>query len=162
MSNAGRPGARREGAAEGVLSARAGFWLSLVLAVLLGALSGLVMLPAAQHLRSLQDGRRAQATLLTNGPCMTGSCTVSFVAGGRTVVAALPMGSGGRYSDAGTLLDVRYRADDPQVVAREEDVSGGGAAVLAVVSGAAALLFAAVSAWSAVIVRRQRRAEPVR
>ncbi|MFD3535595.1 DUF3592 domain-containing protein [Streptomyces sp. NPDC058664] len=141
---------------------RASLWLSLSFALLLGALSGLVMLPAAQHLRSLHNGQRAEATLETSGPCMTGGCKVSFEAEGRTVVAGLPVGSGGRSSRIGTRLDVRHQADDPQVVAREEDVSGGGAAVLAVVSGAAALLFAVLSVWSAVFMRRQRRAEPVR
>ncbi|MFD3568882.1 hypothetical protein, partial [Streptomyces sp. NPDC058667] len=145
---------------EGALGVRAGFYLSVVLALLLSALAGLVAHPAAQHLRSLRDGERAQATLTTNGPCMAGGCTVSFEVGGRIVEAELPVGSGGRYSSAGTRMDVRYRADDPRVVAREEDLGGGGMAVLAAMSGAAALLFAALSAWSAVTVLRQRRARP--
>jgi hypothetical protein len=130
----------------------------LVLALLLGALSALVMFPAAQHLRSLQDGERARATLSTGGSCMAGHCQVEFEAGGRAVVADLPVGSGGGKSSVGTPLTVRYQADDPHVVAREEDVDGGGAAVLAVVSGAGALLFLTVSVGAAIVVARQRRA----
>ncbi|MFC0496896.1 DUF3592 domain-containing protein [Streptomyces mutabilis] len=131
---------------------------SLVLALLLGALSTLVMLPAAQHLRSLQDGERARATLHTSGSCMMGHCQVKFEADGRTVVADLPVGSGGGKSSVGTSLAVRYQANDPHVVAREDDVGGGGAAVLAVMSGGGALLFLMLSVVAAVSVVRQRRA----
>lgn len=133
--------------------------MSLVLALLLGVLSVLVMFPAAQHLRSLQDGERAQATLHTSGACMAGQCQVKFKADGRTVMADLPVGSGGGKNSVGTRLIVRYQADDPQVVAREEDVGGGGAALLAVMSGGAALLFLAVSVVAAIFVARQRRSD---
>ncbi|MGW0824943.1 hypothetical protein [Streptomyces sp. NPDC002845] len=133
--------------------------MSLVLALLLGALSVLVMLPAAQHLRSLQDGERAHATLHTSGACMAGQCQVKFEADGRTVVADLPVGSGGGKSSVGARLTVRYQADDPQVVAREEDVGGGGAAVLAVMSGGFALLFLVMSVVAAIFVARQRRTD---
>lgn len=132
--------------------------MSLVFALLLGALSALVMLPAAQHLRSLQDGERARATLHTGGACMAGHCRVEFEAGGRTVVADLPVGSGGGKTSAGTPLTVRYLAGDPRVVAREQDVGGGGAAVLAVMSGAGALFFLVLSAVAGVYLVRQRRA----
>ncbi|QOV37727.1 hypothetical protein IM697_04705 [Streptomyces ferrugineus] len=133
--------------------------MSLVLALLLGALSALVMLPAAQHLRSLEDGERAYATLHEGGACMAGRCQVKFVAHGRTVVADLPVGSGGGKSPVGARLPIRYEADDPQVVAREEDVGGGGAAALAVISGAGALLFLVMSVVSAILMARRRRAD---
>ncbi|MET7293166.1 DUF3592 domain-containing protein [Streptomyces griseoloalbus] len=129
-----------------------------MIALLLGALSALLMFPAAQHLRSLRDGERAHATLHTSGACMAGHCQVEFEAGGRTVVADLPVGSGGGKSSVGTRLTVRYQADDPQVVAREEDVGGGGAAMLAVMSGGFALLFLMMSVGAAIFVARQRRA----
>ncbi|WP_406360169.1 hypothetical protein OH782_28855 [Streptomyces sp. NBC_01544] len=96
------------------------------LALLLGTLSVLVMLPAAQHLRSFQDGERAPATLHTSGSCMLGRCQVTFEAGGRTVVADLPVGSGGGKSSVGTPMIVRYQADDPQVAVREDDVGAAG------------------------------------
>ncbi|MEI7033690.1 hypothetical protein V9U70_22965 [Streptomyces pratensis] len=133
--------------------------MSLVLGLLLGALSTLVMFPAAQHLRSLEDGERAQAVLHTSGACMAGQCEVAFEAGGRSVVADLPVGSGGGRHSVGARLTVRHQADDPQVVAREEDVGGGGAAVLAVMSGVAALLFLLVAIVAAIFVARQRRAD---
>ncbi|MGW6850304.1 hypothetical protein ACWGCK_16280 [Streptomyces virginiae] len=79
----GVDGGRRSGS-------RTALAVPLVLALLLGALSVLVLLPAAQHLRSLRDGERA---------------------------------------------------DDPRVVAREEDLGGGAAAVGAVTAGGAALFF---------------------
>ncbi|MFI7346347.1 hypothetical protein ACIBSR_08765 [Streptomyces sp. NPDC049936] len=154
VSNVGATGARRWHGSPRPLTSSL---VSLVLALLLGALSALVMLPAAQHLRSLQDGVRARATLHTDGACMAGKCRVEFEAGGRTVVADLPVGSGGGKSSAGSSLTVRYRADDPHVVARETDVGGGGAAVLAVMSGGFALLFLGLSAVAAVFVARQRR-----
>ncbi|GHA91679.1 hypothetical protein GCM10010392_17570 [Streptomyces clavifer] len=132
-----------------------------MLALLLGALSALVMVPAAQHLRSLADGERARGTLHTRGACMAGQCQVRFEAAGRTVVADLPTGSGGGKDSVGTRLTVRYQADDPQVVAREEDVGGGGAALLAVMSGVSALLFLVVSVVAAVFVARQRRSDSV-
>ncbi|MFD3751529.1 hypothetical protein ACFWVT_15050 [Streptomyces cyaneofuscatus] len=130
-----------------------------MLGLLLGALSLLVMLPAAQHLRSLQDGERAQATLHTAGSCMAGHCQVKFEADGRTVIADLPVGSGGGKQSAGAALAVRYQADDPQVAAREEDVGGGGAAVLAALSGGAALLFLTAAAVAAIFLARQPRSE---
>lgn len=155
ISNAGASSAHQQNGSSGP---RASLLGSLVLALLLGALSALVMLPAAQHLRSLQDGERARATLHTSGSCMAGHCRVRFEADGRTVVANLPVGSGGGKRSVGSPLTVRYQADDPQVVAREDDVGGGGAAVLAVMSGGAALLFLMLSVVAAVFVVRQRRA----
>ncbi|MGW5184431.1 hypothetical protein ACWEQB_19510 [Streptomyces cyaneofuscatus] len=133
--------------------------MSLALGLLLGALSLLVMLPAAQHLRSLQGGERAQATLHTAGSCMAGHCQVKFEAGGRTVIADLPVGSGGGKQSVGASLAVRYQADDPRVVAREEDVGGGGAAVLTALSGGAALLFLTVAAVAAIFLARRPRSE---
>lgn len=130
----------------------------MVLALLLGALSLLVMVPADRHLRSLQDGKRADATLVTRGSCMVGGCQVEFEADGRTVVADLPVGSGGGKSSAGTRLTIRYEADDPRVVAREDDVHGGGAAVLAVMSGGGALLFLVLSVTMGILWARQRQA----
>ncbi|WP_343243071.1 hypothetical protein [Streptomyces sp. SID12501] len=130
-----------------------------MLALLLGGCSALVMYPAAQHLRSLQDGERAHATLHTSGSCVIGQCQVRFEAGGRTVVADLPVGSGGGKDSAGTPLTVRYQADDPQVVAREEDVDGGGAAVGLVMSGAGALLFLVIAVVVAIGMARQRRTD---
>ncbi|MFF8378097.1 hypothetical protein ACF07V_18440 [Streptomyces sp. NPDC015661] len=139
------------------MTARQGLIVAVVLAPLLGGLSLLVMLPAAQHLRSLRDGVRAEATLRTPGTCFLGSCRVAFEAGGRTVVADLPVGSGAGRSEAGTPLTVRYRADAPQVVAAEDDVHGGGAALLALLSGGAALLPPALAMWGMFIEARRRR-----
>ncbi|MEV0219310.1 DUF3592 domain-containing protein [Streptomyces sp. NPDC050704] len=164
MSNAGDSGdssARRPSTAEGGLRPRTSALILLVLALLVGALSVLVMLPAARHLRSLQDDERAQATLHTSGSCMLGQCQVRFEADGRTVVADLPVGSGGGKDSVGTRLTVRYQADDPQVVTREEDVGGGGAAAMAVLSGGAALLFLVLSVVAAVFAARQRRTDSV-
>lgn len=158
-TNAGAPGADRRKPSATTLGPRASLVMSLVLGLLLGTLSLLVMLPAAQHLRSLQDGERAQATLHTAGSCMAGHCQVKFEAGGRTVIAELPVGSGGGKQSVGASLAVRYQADDPQVAAREEDVGGGGAAVLAALSGGAALLFLTVAAVAAVFLARQRGSE---
>ncbi|MGW0903206.1 hypothetical protein [Streptomyces sp. NPDC002853] len=132
--------------------------MSLVIAVLLGALSGLVMFPAALHLRSLQDGERAPATLLRSGSCMAGHCEVTFEVNGRSVVASLPVGSGGGKDSVGTEWTVRYQANDPLTVAREEDVGGGGALLLAVMSGAFALLFFAAAGSMALYLARRRRA----
>ncbi|MFJ5275123.1 hypothetical protein [Streptomyces parvulus] len=154
MANAGT---RRARAWDGGPGPRTSVLVSLVLALLLGSLSALVMLPAAQHLRSLRDGERARATLHTDGACMAGKCRVEFEAEGRTVVADLPVGSGGGKTSAGSSLTVRYRADDPHVVAREADVAGGGAAVLAAVSGGFALLFLVASIVAAVFVARRRQ-----
>lgn len=157
MSNADTSSVYQQNMAPGTLGPRTALLMSLVLALLLGALSVLVMLPAAQHLRSLQDGERAHATLHMSGACMAGNCQVNFEADGRTVVADLPVGSGGGKSSVGTRLTVRYQADDPQVVAREEDVGGGGAAVLAVMSGGGALLFLMLSVVATIYMVRQRR-----
>ncbi|MFB7651290.1 MULTISPECIES: DUF3592 domain-containing protein [unclassified Streptomyces] len=157
LANTGASSGHRR---NGALGPRASFLVPLVLALLLGALSALVMLPAAQHLRSLQDGVRARATLHTSGACMAGNCRVEFEADGQNVVADLPVGSGGGKSSAGSSLTVRYQADDPHVVAREADVGGGGAAVLAAVSGGGALFFLVISVVAAVFVARQRRRQP--
>lgn len=158
-SNAGVSGAHQQNTPTGGSAPRTALLASLVVALLLGALSGLVMFPATQHLRSLQDGERAQATLHTSGACMAGHCRVEFEAAGRTVVADLPVGSGGGRSSVGARLAVRYLADDPQVVAREEDVGGGGAALLMVMAGGGSLLFLALSVVAAISMTRQRRTE---
>ncbi|MFJ2937154.1 DUF3592 domain-containing protein [Streptomyces sp. NPDC087219] len=144
-----------------VLGPRVAVVFALVLTLLLAALSGLVMHPAAQHLRSLQDGRQAEATLVAAGSgCFLGGCEVRFEAEGRTVVANLPVGSGHGENVAGERLTVRYREDDPQVVASQDDVGGGGPAVATVMFGAGAVLFLLVFVWSAVHLARQRRAVP--
>ncbi|MCC9740981.1 hypothetical protein [Streptomyces sp. MNU89] len=135
--------------------------LMLGFALLSGAFSVLVMLPAAQHLRSFQDGEQTSATLHTEGSCMIGQCKVEFRAGGRTVVADLPVGSGGGKSSVGARMTVRYHVNDPRVAVRDGDVGGGGAAVLAVMSGGTALLFLVMSAVAPVYALRQRRADPV-
>ncbi len=139
------------------LGPRASLLMSLAFALLLGALSALVMFPAAQHLRSLQDGERARATLHTAGACMTGQCKVTFEADGQTVVADLPVGSGGGKSSVGAAVDVRYQADDPRVVARTQDTGGGGAALLAWLTAGAAVFFLALSGAAAIFLARQRR-----
>lgn len=113
--------------------------------------------PAAQHLRSFQDGEQSPATLHTAGSCMLGQCQVELKADGRTVVANLPVGSGGGKNSAGTRMTVRYHEDDPQVAVREDDVGGGGAAVLAVLSGGAVLFFLLLSVVALVYALRQRR-----
>ncbi len=159
-SNVGTSSVYQRNMAPNTLGTRTALLMSLVLALLLGALSALVMFPAAQHLRSLQDGERASATLHRNGSCMIGHCQVKFEADGRTVVADLPTGSSGGKSSVGAQMIVRYQTDDPQVAAREDDVGGGGAAVLAVMSGGSALLFLVLSAVGAVYVVRQRRQDP--
>lgn len=156
-TNAGTADAHKQTPGGETLGPRASLVMSLVLGLLLGALSGLVMVPAAQHLRSLQGGERAQATLHTAGSCMAGQCRVEFEADGRTVIADLPVGSGGGKQSAGARLVVRYQADDPRTVAREADVGGGGAVVLAALSGGAALFFLVISAVAAVFLVRQRR-----
>ncbi|WUW92775.1 hypothetical protein OG595_18200 [Streptomyces sp. NBC_01451] len=145
--------------AAGGLRPRTSLLVLLFLALLLGGCSALVMFPAARHLRSLQDGERAQATLHTSGSCMAGRCQVEFEADGRTVVADLPVGSGGGKDSVGTHLTVRYESDDPQVVAREDDTGGGGAAVGAVMSGAGALLFLVIAVVVAIGAARQRRTD---
>ncbi|MGW1336157.1 hypothetical protein ACWD7B_17955 [Streptomyces rubiginosohelvolus] len=144
------------GSGQSGLGPRGSLVMSLTLTLLLGMLSLLVMFPAAEHLRSLKGGERADATLHTSGSCMIGQCRVEFEADGRTVVADLPTGSGGKQS-VGATVTVRYQADDPQVVAREEDVGGGGAALFAWMSAGAALLFLVLSAVAAVFLARQRR-----
>ncbi|BAG21171.1 hypothetical protein SGR_4342 [Streptomyces griseus subsp. griseus NBRC 13350] len=152
-------GAAKAGAAGGAngLGPRASLLMSLALGLLLAALSGLVMFPAAEHLRSLRDGERAQATLHTSGSCMAGQCEVEFEADGRTVVADLPVGSGGGKRSVGAAMAIRYQADDPRVVAREDDVGGGGAALLAWMSGGAAVFFLAIAGAAALHLARQRR-----
>ncbi|MFE7788857.1 DUF3592 domain-containing protein [Streptomyces sp. NPDC057460] len=144
-AEAAAPGARQQNAAPGGLRPLTSALVLFGLALLLGTLSVLVMLPAAQYLRSFQDGERAPATLHTSGSCMLGRCQVKFEADGRTVVADLPVGSGGGKNSVGTRMIVRYQADDPQVAVREDDAGGGGAAALAVMSGGAALLFLVLS-----------------
>ncbi|MER6521867.1 hypothetical protein ABT246_34050 [Streptomyces sp. NPDC001553] len=128
-----------------------------MLALILGALSGSVLLPQAQHLRSLRDGVRAHAILHSGGTCVLGRCKVRFEVDGRTVVADLPAGSGGGKNPAGTRLIVRYRADDPQTVAAENDVDGGAHMFMAAVVGGAALMFLALSARKAVSLARLKR-----
>lgn len=125
-ADAGAPRARQQNSAPGRLGPMTSALVLIGLALLLGTLSVLVMLPAAQHLRSFQDGERAPATLHTSGSCMLGRCQVTFEAGGRTVVADLPVGSGGGKSSVGTPMIVRYQADDPQVAVREDDVGAAG------------------------------------
>ncbi|MCZ7414051.1 hypothetical protein O3441_05850 [Streptomyces sp. WMMC897] len=132
------------------------------LTLLSAALSVLVMLPAAQHLRSFQDAERAAATLHTEGSCMLGRCRVEFEVDGRTVVADLPSGSGGGKSSVGAEMTVRYHTGDPRVAVREADVGGGGAAVLAVMSGGAAVFFLLMSIVAVVYALRQRRTAPTR
>ncbi|MET8710610.1 DUF3592 domain-containing protein [Streptomyces californicus] len=162
-SGSGNAGAGGWGGRAGVpetgqhLGPRASLLMSLAFALLLGALSALVMFPAAQHLRSLQDGERARATLHTAGACMTGQCKVTFEADGQTVVADLPVGSGGGKSSVGAAVDVRYQADDPRVVARTQDTGGGGAALLAWLTAGAAVFFLALSGAAAIFLARQRR-----
>ncbi|MBP2585480.1 hypothetical protein J3A78_005958 [Streptomyces sp. PvR006] len=146
-------------AGEGVLGPRVAIGFALVLTLVLGALSGLVMYPAAQHLRSLQDGPQAEATLVAAGSgCFLGGCKVRFDAEGRTVVANLPVGSSHGENTAGERLTVRYREGDPQVVASQDDVGGGGPAVATVLFGSGAVLFPVIAVWGSVHARRQRRA----
>ncbi|GHH51459.1 DUF3592 domain-containing protein [Streptomyces candidus] len=130
--------------------------LLLSLALLSGALSLLIMLPAARHLRSFQDGEQTPATLHTSGSCMLGRCQVEFRTDGRTVVADLPTGSGGGKHSVGTETVVRYHADHPQEAVREEDLGGGGAAVLAVILGATTLILLLMSVVGLVQTLRQR------
>ncbi|MGW4854103.1 hypothetical protein ACWEPZ_23040 [Streptomyces sp. NPDC004288] len=142
-----------------VLGPRAAVVFSLVITLLLAALAGLVMRPAAQHLRSLREGVRAEATLVAAGSgCFLGGCEVRFVADGRTVVANLPVGSSHGDDRAGEPLTVRYREGDPQTVASQDDVGGGGPAVATVMFGAGAVLFLLASVWSVIRLVRQRRA----
>jgi hypothetical protein len=159
MADASAPGERQQNAAVGRVRPFAGVLMLLGLALLSSALSILVMLPAAQHLRSFQDGERAPATLHTRGSCMLGRCQAEFEADGRAVVADLPVGSGGGKSSVGTRMTVLYHADNPQVAVREEDVGGGGAAALAVASGGAALFFLLMSAVALVYAVRQQHAD---
>ncbi len=160
MVSAGSSGAPGRTAATPVQAPRAAVIVSLVIALLLAALSLLVMFPAAGHLRSLRDGELVEATLVRQGGCMAGNCQVEFEAAGRTVVADLPVGSGAGKSSVGTRLPVRYRAGDPRVVALDGDVDGGGAAVGAVMAAGGALLFLAVSVLAGVALIRQRRRDP--
>ncbi|MFB6963311.1 DUF3592 domain-containing protein [Streptomyces sp. NPDC056309] len=159
IPDTGAAGGRHQNAAWGSARPLTDALTLLGLALLLAALSILVMLPAAQHLRSFQNGEQAPATLHTRGTCMLGHCQVKFEADGRTVVADLPVGSGGRRSSVGARMTVRYHADDPQVAVRESDVDGGGAAVVTVMSGGAALFFLLLSGVRLVHALRQRRAD---
>ncbi|MCC5032889.1 hypothetical protein DMH02_006480 [Streptomyces sp. WAC 00631] len=154
-------GGRHQDAAAGSVRPLTAVLLMLGIALLSGAFSVLVMLPAAQHLRSFQDGEQTSATLHTEGSCMIGQCKVEFRAGGRTVVADLPVGSGGGKSSVGARMTVRYHVNDPRVAVRDGDVGGGGAAVLAVISGGTAPLFLVMSVVAPVYALRQRRADPV-
>ncbi|MCY0947528.1 hypothetical protein [Streptomyces antarcticus] len=76
-------------------------------------------------------------------------------------MAALPAGSGGGKSPVGTRLTVRYRADDPQVVARQSDVDGGAAAVGTAAAAVSALALLTVAAL-ATLSRARQRARPAR
>ncbi|MET9106350.1 hypothetical protein [Streptomyces zhihengii] len=143
-----------------VLAPRVALVVSLVIAVSMGLLSGLVMVPAAEQLRSLRGGERAQGVLHKGGSCMVGHCQVAFEAGGRTVVADLPAGSGGGKHSVGTQVTVRYLADDPRTVARDADVGGGGALVLAWVSGGVALLFLVLAVVTGIVMARLRQSAP--
>ncbi|WP_254667858.1 DUF3592 domain-containing protein [Streptomyces griseus] len=160
IAGAGTPGARQNKGNERKVRPVAATLAFLGIAAVSAAFAVLVTLPAAQHLRSFQDGERAPATLYRGGSCMVGHCQVEFEADGRTVVADLPAGSGGGKSSVGTHLTVRYRADDPQVAVREDDLGGGGAAVLAVVSAGTALFALVMSVVALVYAVRQRRADP--
>ncbi|WP_433544440.1 DUF3592 domain-containing protein (plasmid) [Streptomyces sp. CA-294286] len=131
----------------------------LSLTLVSGVVSLLIMLPAAKHLRSFQDGEQTTATLHTSGSCMLGQCQVEFRADGRRVVADLPAGSGGGKHEVGTRTTVRYDAADPREAVREDDLWGGGAAVLAVLSGGLSLLLLLMSAMGLVQTLRQRRAD---
>ncbi|MGW6918341.1 hypothetical protein ACWGB8_31685 [Kitasatospora sp. NPDC054939] len=157
--NAGAPTARSQNTtAPRLLATRTSFVVSLIPALLLGALALLVLLPADRHLRSLQGDRQAEATLRTSGSCMLGACRVAFTADGRTGVTDLPFGSSGGKSTEGAHFTVRYRADDPQTAAREDDVEGDGATVMALLAGTGALLLLATAASAAVTMARPRRA----
>lgn len=131
-------------------------WLGL--ALLLGALSALVLIPQAQHQRSLSDGVRADATVHTRGTCALGQCKVAFEVRDRTVVAALPPGSSGSKYPVGAHLTVVYRAEDPQTVAAAADVEGGGTTLLAASTGAGAVLFLLLAVIKTVARKRRRRA----
>lgn len=160
ISRATGPGVYDHAAATGKPSPRVGIVVSLVMALLLGALSLLVMFPAVEHLRSLRDGERAQATLIHSGSCMIGHCQVEFTAGGRTVVATLPVGSSGGKSSDGARWVVRYRAEDPETAVREADLGGGGAIALAWTAGGLALMFAVTSVYVGFYLARRRLRSP--
>ncbi|SHL37382.1 hypothetical protein [Streptomyces yunnanensis] len=98
---------------------------------------------------------QAPATLHEAGSCILGDCRVKFEANGRTVVASLPVGSSGGKRSVGDRMTVRYQADDPRVVARQDDVDGSGV-VLLVTAGAGALAFLLLSVMAAVQAVRQR------
>ncbi|XUM03496.1 hypothetical protein ACQ86F_08915 [Streptomyces venezuelae ATCC 10712] len=141
------------------LGPRAAVVCSLVITLLLAALSGLVMRPAAQHLRSLREGVRTEATLVAAGSgCFLGGCKVRFEAEGRIVVADLPLGSSDGDRVTGDGMTIRYKEVDPQVVASQDDVGGGGPSVATVMFGAGAVLFLLVFAGSVIRLVRQRRA----
>ncbi|WP_159426017.1 hypothetical protein [Streptomyces noursei] len=53
-------------------------------------------------------------------------------------------------------MTVRYQADDPRVVAREDDVGGGGAVLLAMTAGVGALTFLLLPVMAAVQAVRRR------
>ncbi|MCC3653378.1 hypothetical protein LIX60_18295 [Streptomyces sp. S07_1.15] len=76
-------GGRHQDAAAGSVRPLTAALIMLGIALLSGALSVLVTLPAAQHLRSFQDGEQTSATLHTEGSCMIGQCKVEFRAGDR-------------------------------------------------------------------------------
>ncbi|MFD3781813.1 hypothetical protein [Streptomyces sp. NPDC058612] len=150
------------GAAGGGIRSRRSVAVLLALALLSGARAGPVMLPKARHLRSRHDDVRAHATLRTSGACVLGRCEVEFEADGRTVVAGLPAGSSGGKSPAGTRLTVRYRADDPRMVARESDVDGGAAAVETAAAAVATLTFLTLAALVALSRAWHRGSAPAR
>ncbi|RII13359.1 hypothetical protein DSC45_23705 [Streptomyces sp. YIM 130001] len=161
ISRAGGPSIYDQAMPATTLSPRVSLWVTLFLAVVLGALSVLVLYPAAEQFRSLRGGTRANATLIEAGACMAGHCRIEFQAGGRTVEAGLPIGSAGGKDSVGTEWAVRYRASDPQEVVRVDDLDGGGMLPLAWLSSATTVLCAAGAVYSAVRVARQRRTSRV-
>lgn len=99
---------------------------------------------------------QAPATLHEAGSCILGDCRVQSEANGRTVVARLSVGSSGGKRSVGDRMTVRYQADDPRVVARQDDVDGSGVVLLAMTAGVGALAFLLLSVMAAVQAVRQR------
>ncbi|WP_146051086.1 hypothetical protein [Streptomyces noursei] len=72
------------------------------------------------------------------------------------MVARLSVGSSGGKRSVGDRMTVRYQADDPRVVARQDDVDGSGVVLLAMTAGVGALAFLLLSVMAAVQAVRQR------